>query len=87
MRLTERYLQATRPPAELGAAAAAIRELLPALEATSAIGVAGTVDQLSVLAGTEVLTIDAVDRLGRCLRRFRSPSAARCPASIRSGRR
>ncbi len=68
VRLTERYLHGDPPTEdELSAAAAAIRELLPALEATSAIGVAGTVDQLSVLAGTEVLTIDAVDRLGSLL--------------------
>ena len=68
VRLTERYLHSDPPgEEELSIAAAAVRELLPALEATSAIGVAGTVDQLSVLAGTEVLTIDAVDRLGSLL--------------------
>jgi exopolyphosphatase/guanosine-5'-triphosphate,3'-diphosphate pyrophosphatase len=68
VRLTERYLHGDPPTHdELGAAAAAVRQLLPPLEATSAIGVAGTVGQLSILAGTDVLTLAAVDRLGALL--------------------
>ena len=64
VRLTERFLQ-TDPPAasELAAAAAAVGELLPELEVSSAIGVAGTVGQLAALAGTDELSLAGVDRL------------------------
>ena len=51
VRLTERFLHGDPPlPAELAAAAAHVRALLPALAVTAAIGVAGTV--------TTVATID-----------------------------
>jgi exopolyphosphatase/guanosine-5'-triphosphate,3'-diphosphate pyrophosphatase len=50
VRITERFLH-TDPPSrpELAAAAAYVRSLLPELEATSAIGVAGTVTTLATL--------------------------------------
>jgi exopolyphosphatase/guanosine-5'-triphosphate,3'-diphosphate pyrophosphatase len=50
VRLTERFLRADpSAPRELLAAATYVRELLPALEASSAIGTAGTVTQLAAL--------------------------------------
>jgi exopolyphosphatase/guanosine-5'-triphosphate,3'-diphosphate pyrophosphatase len=50
VRLTERFLRSDPPSrAELAAASAYVRSLLPALEATSAIGVAGTVTTLATL--------------------------------------
>lgn len=50
VRLTERFLGSDPPaPPELAAAAAYVRALLPTLEATSAIGVAGTVTTLATL--------------------------------------
>jgi exopolyphosphatase / guanosine-5'-triphosphate,3'-diphosphate pyrophosphatase len=51
-RLSERFLRSDPPaPAELDAARAYVRGLLPALDAAAAIGVAGTVAQLHVLTG------------------------------------
>jgi exopolyphosphatase/guanosine-5'-triphosphate,3'-diphosphate pyrophosphatase len=59
-RLTERFLRSDPPtPGELDTAAACVRSLLPALEPSAAIGVAGTVEQLHALAGD--LTLDAVE--------------------------
>ena len=50
VRLTERYLPSDPPtPDEIGAAAAHVRSLLPALEPRAAIGVAGTVTTLAAL--------------------------------------
>ena len=62
VRITERFLATDPPaPAELEAAAAAIRAELPELEARDAIGVAGTVGQLAALVGTESLTLAAIE--------------------------
>jgi exopolyphosphatase/guanosine-5'-triphosphate,3'-diphosphate pyrophosphatase len=64
VRLTERHLHDDPPTAEqLEAAAAAVKGLLPALEVSSAIGVAGTVGQLAALAGTDDLRLAEVARL------------------------
>lgn len=64
VRLTERYLHADPPAAaELETAAGAVRDLLPELGVTSAIGVAGTVGQLAELAGTEDLRLTEIERL------------------------
>jgi exopolyphosphatase / guanosine-5'-triphosphate,3'-diphosphate pyrophosphatase len=64
VRLTERHLHGDPPSAaELAEAAAAVRALLPDLDVTEAIGVAGTVGQLAGLAGSEHLTRDAVEDL------------------------
>ena len=50
VRLTERFLRSDPPSrSELAAAGAYVRSLLPALEATSAIGVAGTITTLATL--------------------------------------
>jgi exopolyphosphatase/guanosine-5'-triphosphate,3'-diphosphate pyrophosphatase len=50
VRVTERFLRSDPPSApELAAAGAYVRSLLPELEATSAIGVAGTVTTLATL--------------------------------------
>jgi exopolyphosphatase/guanosine-5'-triphosphate,3'-diphosphate pyrophosphatase len=50
VRLTERFLRSDPPStSELEAAGAYVRSLLPALQATSAIGVAGTVTTLATL--------------------------------------
>jgi exopolyphosphatase / guanosine-5'-triphosphate,3'-diphosphate pyrophosphatase len=50
VRITERFLGADPPsPPELAAASAYVRSLLPPLEATGAIGVAGTVTTLATL--------------------------------------
>ncbi len=60
VRLTERYLESDPPSrGELTAAAAFVRSLLPELDVTAAVGVAGSVAQLSVLVGE--LTVDAVE--------------------------
>jgi exopolyphosphatase / guanosine-5'-triphosphate,3'-diphosphate pyrophosphatase len=60
VRLTERYLRSDPPTrGELEVAAAFVRSLLPELDVTAAIGVAGSVAQLSVLVGE--LTLDAVE--------------------------
>ena len=64
VRLTERFLHGDPPtPAELNAASDAICSLLPSLDVSDAIGVAGTVGQLAVLAGSDDLSADDVDRL------------------------
>jgi exopolyphosphatase / guanosine-5'-triphosphate,3'-diphosphate pyrophosphatase len=64
VRLTERFLHGDPPTEqELQAAAAAVLELLPELEVRSAVGVAGTVGQLALLAGSDVLTLAEIDRL------------------------
>ena len=66
VRLTERFLHGDPPtPAELNAASDAICSLLPSLDVSDAIGVAGTVGQLAVLAGSDDLSADDVDRLTR----------------------
>jgi exopolyphosphatase / guanosine-5'-triphosphate,3'-diphosphate pyrophosphatase len=50
VRLTERYLHSDPPTAaELDAAAGAVRELLPPIDPSRAIGVAGTVTSLAAL--------------------------------------
>jgi exopolyphosphatase/guanosine-5'-triphosphate,3'-diphosphate pyrophosphatase len=60
VRLTERYLHSDPPTrAELDAAAVFVDSLLPTLEVTAAIGVAGSVAQLTALVGD--LTLAAVD--------------------------
>jgi exopolyphosphatase/guanosine-5'-triphosphate,3'-diphosphate pyrophosphatase len=62
VRLTERHLHSDPPtPDEFEAAAREVRELLPPLDPSEAIGVAGTVIALATLEGGE-LTRDAVDR-------------------------
>ena len=64
VRLTERHLHGDPPSAaELADAAAAVRELLPGIAAREAIGVAGTVGQLALLAGSEHLAREAIDDL------------------------
>jgi exopolyphosphatase / guanosine-5'-triphosphate,3'-diphosphate pyrophosphatase len=64
VRLTERHLAGDPPStAELEAASAAVRAMLPDLEVRSAIGVAGTVGQLAALAETDDLTLEEIDRL------------------------
>lgn len=64
VRLTERHLHGDPPTAaELTAAAAAVQKLLPAVEATSAVGVAGTVGQLALLLSSETLRVDEVEAL------------------------
>jgi exopolyphosphatase/guanosine-5'-triphosphate,3'-diphosphate pyrophosphatase len=60
VRLTERFLVSDPPePSELDGARSHVRALLPDLDVTSAIGVAGTVAQLVALAGR--LTPTAVE--------------------------
>ena len=100
VRLTERFLATDPPPAaELDAAAAHVRSLLPALAVESAIGVAGTVTTVAAID----LGLDEYDparihghRISRRLPRdgcsptslrFRSPSASACGASSLRGRR
>ena len=64
VRLTERHLHTDPPTAvELEAARAAVDQLLPQLEVTDAIGVAGTVGQLAALAQTDVLSRETVAQL------------------------
>ena len=64
VRLTERHLHGDPPSAaELADAAAAVQELLPGIGAREAIGVAGTVGQLALLAGSEHLARETVDDL------------------------
>lgn len=59
VRLTERFLHGDPPSTEeIDAAGRFVRELLPELEVTAAVGVAGTVGQLHELAGA--LTVEAV---------------------------
>lgn len=60
VRLTERYLRSDPPTQdELDAAQAFVWSLLPELDVTAAVGVAGSVAQLSALIGE--LTLDAVE--------------------------
>jgi exopolyphosphatase/guanosine-5'-triphosphate,3'-diphosphate pyrophosphatase len=62
VRLTERFLATDPPtPAELDTAAGAVRALLPRLDVTDALGVAGTVGQLAALLGTEELTVTGIE--------------------------
>ena len=62
VRLTERFLATDPPtPAELDAAAGAVRALLPQLEVSDALGVAGTVGQLAALMGTEKLMLTGIE--------------------------
>ncbi len=64
VRLTERFLHSDPPsPAELDAAAGAVSKLLPDVDVDTATGVAGTVGQLAALAGTDLLSREAVERL------------------------
>ena len=66
VRLTERFLHGDPPsPGELSTAAAFVRDLLPELNVTAAIGVAGTVTQLHELLGdlTRVAVEQELDRL------------------------
>jgi exopolyphosphatase/guanosine-5'-triphosphate,3'-diphosphate pyrophosphatase len=64
VRLTERYLASDPPtPAELDEAAQEVRDLLPALEVEAAVGVAGTVAQLALLAGTPELRLVSIEGL------------------------
>jgi exopolyphosphatase / guanosine-5'-triphosphate,3'-diphosphate pyrophosphatase len=64
VRLTERHLHGDPPrSAELEAAAEAVRAVLPDLDVDAAIGVAGTVGQLAILAHSEVIADFTVDGL------------------------
>ncbi|HEY4347790.1 MAG TPA: exopolyphosphatase [Gaiellaceae bacterium] len=61
VRLTERFLHGDPPTsAELDEAAAYVRGLLPELRVDAAIGVAGTVTQLHLIAGK--LTVEVIER-------------------------
>ncbi len=61
VRLTERFLHADPPTAsELAEASAFVAGLLPELEVAAAVGVAGTVTQLHLIAGE--LTAEVVER-------------------------
>jgi exopolyphosphatase/guanosine-5'-triphosphate,3'-diphosphate pyrophosphatase len=61
VRLTERFLHGDPPtPAEVEEAASQVRTLLPELDVRAAIGVAGTVTQLHLIAGE--LTAEVVER-------------------------
>jgi exopolyphosphatase/guanosine-5'-triphosphate,3'-diphosphate pyrophosphatase len=78
VRLTERFLRRDPPAAvELDEAAAFVRALLPELEVTAAIGVAGTVAQLHVLAGE--LTREAVEGELARLAAMRAAERAQLP--------
>ena len=64
VRLTERHLHSDPPTGrELDAAAAEVRADLPPLAVDGAVGVAGTVAQLAVLARTDRPTLADVERL------------------------
>ncbi len=64
VRLTERFLHGDPPtPSELSAAAQAVRELLPPLAVVRAVGVAGTVAQLALLAGANELRLVTIEGL------------------------
>jgi exopolyphosphatase/guanosine-5'-triphosphate,3'-diphosphate pyrophosphatase len=64
VRLTERFLHSDPPtPGELAAAARAVRDLLPPLAVVRAVGVAGTVAQLALLAGTNELRLVTIEGL------------------------
>ena len=81
VRLSERFLHGDPPaPAELKAAAEFVRGLLPELEVHAAIGVAGTVTQLHLIAG-ELTRRD--DRAGG--RTARGDAAGRARAGAEDG--
>jgi exopolyphosphatase/guanosine-5'-triphosphate,3'-diphosphate pyrophosphatase len=64
VRLTERHLHRDPPTDdELTRAAAAVHDLLPALEVRAALGVAGTVGQLAVLLGDTTLRLSEIEAL------------------------
>jgi exopolyphosphatase/guanosine-5'-triphosphate,3'-diphosphate pyrophosphatase len=64
VRLTERYLHGDPPTRlELARARAAVKQLLPPLTVSGAIGVAGTVGQLAVLANSDRLSRATVSQL------------------------
>jgi exopolyphosphatase/guanosine-5'-triphosphate,3'-diphosphate pyrophosphatase len=64
VRLTERFLHGDPPtPDELAAAARAVQDLLPPLAAVRAVGVAGTVAQLALLAGANELRLVTIEGL------------------------
>ena len=64
VRLTERYLHGDPPTRlELARARAAVKQLLPPLTVSDAIGVAGTVGQLAVLANSDRLSRATVSQL------------------------
>jgi exopolyphosphatase / guanosine-5'-triphosphate,3'-diphosphate pyrophosphatase len=64
VRVTERHLHGDPPTgAELAAAAAAVHDLLPALEVRAALGVAGTVGQLAVLLGGGTMRLSQIEAL------------------------
>jgi exopolyphosphatase/guanosine-5'-triphosphate,3'-diphosphate pyrophosphatase len=64
VRLTERYLHGDPPTRlELARARAAVNQLLPPLTVSDAIGVAGTVGQLAVLAKSDRLSRATVSQL------------------------
>jgi exopolyphosphatase/guanosine-5'-triphosphate,3'-diphosphate pyrophosphatase len=64
VRLTERHLHGDPPTDdELTSAAAAVHDLLPALEVRAALGVAGTVGQLAVLLGDTTLRLSEIEAL------------------------
>ncbi len=64
VRLTERFLHSDPPtPGELAGAARAVRDLLPPLAVVRAVGVAGTVAQLALLAGTNELRLVTIEGL------------------------
>jgi exopolyphosphatase/guanosine-5'-triphosphate,3'-diphosphate pyrophosphatase len=64
VRLTERHLRTDPPtPDELAAASAAVAQVFPELEVTSAVGLGGTVGELAAMAETEELSLAIVERL------------------------
>ncbi len=64
VRLTERFLHGDPPtPGELSAATQAVQELLPPLAAVRAVGVAGTMAQLALLAGADELRLVTIEGL------------------------
>jgi exopolyphosphatase/guanosine-5'-triphosphate,3'-diphosphate pyrophosphatase len=94
VRLTERFLHADPPAAvELEAAADAVRAVLPPLNAVEAIGVAGTVAQLTALTGSQTLGAGEVERLVEELaalpleerRRVPNLDPARAPVIVAGG--
>ena len=70
VRVTERHLHGDPPTGEeLATAAAAVRDLLPALEVRAALGVAGTVGQLAVLLGDGTMHLARSRRCSSASRR------------------
>jgi exopolyphosphatase/guanosine-5'-triphosphate,3'-diphosphate pyrophosphatase len=64
VRLTERFLHGDPPSAsELEAAARTVQAILPPIEVERAVGVAGTVAQLALLAGTDDLPLQTIEGL------------------------